>query len=42
VLNPFIQLDDSEERAIEAAKAYSDFMGLPLSSTAIRVSNEVL
>lgn len=37
-LKPFTQLGNSEERAIEAAKWYSDFLGLPLSSTAIHAS----
>ncbi|WP_257347347.1 winged helix DNA-binding domain-containing protein [Pseudalkalibacillus decolorationis] len=37
-LNPFIQPGDSEEGMIEAAKWYSDFIGLPLSSTTIKVS----
>jgi len=32
-LSPFTHLDDSEERVIEAAKSYCDFVGLPLSST---------
>jgi Winged helix DNA-binding domain len=35
-LNPFAHLGDSDERAIEAAKSYSDFVGLPLSSGAHR------
>jgi len=35
-LSPFTQLGDSEERVIEAARRYSAFLGLPLSSTAIR------
>ncbi len=34
LLTPFTAIDDLEERAIEAAKAYSDFLGLPLSSIA--------
>ncbi len=42
VLNPFTQLGDSEESATLAAKWYSDFLGLPLSSTAIRARNEAL
>jgi len=42
VLTPFIQLGDAEERAMEAAKCYSDFLGLPLSSTTIGASNEAL
>jgi hypothetical protein len=31
-LNPFTHLGDSDERAIEAARSYGDFVGLPLSS----------
>ena len=38
-LIPFTSLDDSEEEAIEAAERYSDFVGLPLSSTDIRADN---
>jgi hypothetical protein len=38
-LRPFTHLGDSEERAIEAAKSYSDFVGLPLSSTRIQVND---
>jgi len=34
-LNPFTRLGDSHKKAIEAAKTYSDFVGLPLSSTEI-------
>jgi hypothetical protein len=30
-LSPFAHLDDSDERAVEAARSYSDFIGLPLS-----------
>lgn len=36
VLSPFAQLDVAEERVIEAAKRYSDFLGLPLAATTIR------
>ena len=35
-LSPFTHLGDSDERAIEVAKSYSDFVGLPLSSRARR------
>jgi hypothetical protein len=35
-LSPFTRLGDSEGRAIEAAKSYGDFVGLPLSSGARR------
>jgi hypothetical protein len=35
-LSPFTHLGDSEERAIEAARSYSDFVGLPLSPGARR------
>jgi hypothetical protein len=38
-LRPFAHLGDSDERAIEAAKLYSDFVGLPLSSTEIAAAN---
>ncbi|CAN5588395.1 hypothetical protein BH24ACT21_BH24ACT21_04730 [soil metagenome] len=31
-LSPFTRLGDSEERVIAAAKSYSEFIGLPLSS----------
>jgi hypothetical protein len=31
-LSPFTHLGDSDERAIEAARSYGDFVGLPLSS----------
>lgn len=41
-LNPFAQLGDSEKRAIEAARCYSAFIGLPLSSTAIEATDRVL
>ncbi|HXR64610.1 MAG TPA: winged helix DNA-binding domain-containing protein [Ktedonobacteraceae bacterium] len=37
VLKPFAPLGDVEEQAIEAAKEYSDFLGLPLASKEIRV-----
>ncbi len=40
VLNPFTPLGDSEEKAIEAAKRYSNFLGLPLSSIAIRANTD--
>jgi hypothetical protein len=30
-LNPFTPSDDLDERTIEAARSYSDFVGLPLS-----------
>ncbi|KAB2905630.1 MAG: winged helix DNA-binding domain-containing protein [Anaerolineae bacterium] len=33
--NPFAPLGNLEERLVEAASAYSDFMGLPLSSAVI-------
>ena len=35
-LSPFTHLQDSEERAIEAAEYYSEFVGLPLSSVKVR------
>ena len=38
-LSPFTQLGDAEERVIEAARCYSAFIGLPLSSTAIEAHN---
>ncbi|MBO0790720.1 MAG: AlkZ family DNA glycosylase [Ktedonobacteraceae bacterium] len=38
LLKPFAQLDDAKEVAIEAARCYSEFMGLPLSSTAVVAS----
>jgi hypothetical protein len=38
-LSPFAQLGESEERVVEAAKRYSDFVGLPLSSAEIKASN---
>ncbi len=38
-LSPFIQLGDSEESVIEAARCYSAFLGLPLSSTAVEANN---
>ncbi|HEX6709762.1 MAG TPA: winged helix DNA-binding domain-containing protein [Rubrobacter sp.] len=38
-LSPFTNLGDSQQRAIEAAKSYSDFVGLPLSSTDIEADN---
>jgi hypothetical protein len=41
-LSPFTHPDDSEERAIEAAKSYSDFVGLPLSSTDAKADNQAL
>jgi hypothetical protein len=34
-LSPFAHLDDPEERAIEAARSYSDFVGLPLSQSRV-------
>jgi hypothetical protein len=40
VLNPFTSLGDAEEQITEAAKTYSDFLGLPLSSLIIRESSE--
>jgi winged helix DNA-binding protein len=36
VLDPFTQLDASEESVMEAAQCYSNFMGLPLSSVEMR------
>lgn len=41
-LSPFTQLGDLEERTIEAAKSYSDFVGLSLSSIEIKVDNQAL
>jgi hypothetical protein len=38
-LSPFTHLGDLDERAIEATKPYSDFVGLPLSSTEIRAGS---
>jgi hypothetical protein len=38
-LSPFTYLGDSRQRVIEAAKSYGNFVGLPLSSTDIEVSN---
>ena len=38
-LSPFTHLGDLDERAIEATKLYSDFVGLPLSSTAMKAGN---
>jgi hypothetical protein len=35
-LSPFTDLGDADERAIEAARSYGDFVGLPLSSRARR------
>ncbi|HEU5377769.1 MAG TPA: winged helix DNA-binding domain-containing protein [Ktedonobacteraceae bacterium] len=40
VLKPFTSFGDAEEQIIEATRAYSDFLGLPCSSIAIRGSNE--
>lgn len=40
VLNPFISLGDAEEQITDAARAYSAFLGLPLSSMTIRASHE--
>ena len=37
-LSPFTHLGDSHESAIKAAEYYSDFVGLPLSSTEIKPS----
>ncbi|GCE30086.1 hypothetical protein KDA_55700 [Dictyobacter alpinus] len=34
LFHPFVHFDDAEEKAIQAANAYSNFLGLPLSSTA--------
>ena len=39
-LSPFTSLDDAQQRVIEAARAYSDFVGLPLSSTEIEAGNQ--
>jgi winged helix DNA-binding protein len=36
-LRPFTHLGGSDERAIQAARLYSDFVGLPLSSIEIKV-----
>ncbi len=36
VLDPFTQLDASEEGVMEAAQCYSNFLGLPLSSVEMR------
>jgi hypothetical protein len=38
-LSPFAHLGDLAERAIEAANSFSDFVGLPLSSTEIKADN---
>jgi Winged helix DNA-binding domain len=38
-LSPFTHLGDSDERAIEAARLYSDFVGLPLASTEIKAAS---
>jgi Winged helix DNA-binding domain len=38
-LSPFTHLGDSDERAMEAAKLYSDFVGLPLSSAEIKADS---
>jgi Winged helix DNA-binding domain len=35
-LSPFAQLGDLAERAFQAANSFSDFVGLPLSSTEIQ------
>jgi hypothetical protein len=40
VLKAFTSLGDAEGQIIEAAKAYSDFLGLPFSSLTIKGSNE--
>jgi hypothetical protein len=40
LLHPFIRLGTSEERVMEAAKWYGDFLGLPLSSAEIITSHE--
>ncbi len=41
-LSPFTHLGDLEERAIEAAESYGDFLGLPLSSARIQVGDQAL
>ena len=41
-LSPFTELGDAEEKAIEAAKSYSDFIGLPLSSVTIKTEELAL
>jgi hypothetical protein len=38
-LSPFTHLEVSEERAFAATKSYSNFVGLPLSSTDIQADN---
>ena len=40
VLDPFTQLDASEESVMEATQCYSNFVGLPLSSVEIITSHE--
>ncbi len=35
-LDPFVQFGDQEEKFVEAVEAYSDFVGLPVSSVAIK------
>jgi hypothetical protein len=40
VLNPFTSLGEAKEQMNEAAKTYSDFLGLPLSSLIIKKSSE--
>jgi hypothetical protein len=38
-LSPFTHLGDLDKRAIEATKLYSDFVGLPLSTTEIKAGS---
>src|SRR3712207_4216828 len=38
-LSPFTHLGGSDERAIEATRLYSDFVGLPLSPTEIKADS---
>ncbi len=42
LLHPFTHLGASEERVMEAAKWYSDFLELPLSSVEIMASHEAI
>jgi hypothetical protein len=41
-LSPFTHLGDAQQRAIEAARSYSNFVGLPLASTDIEAGNQAV
>ncbi len=40
-LSPFTQLGSLEEKVVEAARSYGDFIGLPVSSVAIKTEDPV-